>query len=418
MPGNHDGWSPVPFSTRIGRLLTRTRATTEPTAPLDTTTEQGGRPGRRLALPALVAAGALVVAGGTAVYAQAHKTVTLDVDGTTRTVTTFAGSVDGLLSDEGVATGARDSVDPAGSLSDGDVVTVRHAHRVTVAQDGKHRTVWTTALTADEALDLLAVRDPDVQLVASRSGGGRPELSLDLSLRGPATIVVDGKELEVGDVRTTVADALEDAGIALGGYDRVRLANDDERHVRVVVQRVSVRTVTRSEEVAFSSSEKDDASRYVGTQVVTTKGVPGTRTIVERVTTVDGKETKRVLVADTQTVNPVHEVVSVGTKKRPVVSTSGGGGSSKGGPIGDTRDADSLNWAALAKCESGGNPTIVSANGLYHGLYQFSVGTWRSVGGAGLPSQASPAEQTSRAKMLYLRSGAGQWPHCGPRLFS
>ena len=168
MPGNHDGWSPVPFSTRIGRLLTRTRATTEPTAPLDTTTEQGGRPGRRLALPALVAAGALVVAGGTAVYAQAHKTVTLDVDGTTRTVTTFAGSVDGLLSDEGVATGARDSVDPAGSLSDGDVVTVRHARRVTVAQDGKHRTVWTTALTVDEALAQFELSD-DVYVSASRS---------------------------------------------------------------------------------------------------------------------------------------------------------------------------------------------------------------------------------------------------------
>lgn len=417
MPGNHDGWSPVPFSTRIGRLLTRTRATTEPTAPHDTTTEQDGRSGRRLALPALVAAGALVVAGGTAVYANAHKTVTLDVDGETRTVTTFAGSVDGLLSDEGVTLDGRDSVEPAGGLSDGDVVTVRHARQVTVAQDGEERTVWTTALTADEALDLLAVRDPSVQLVASRSGGGRPQLSLDLSLRGPATIAVDGKELEVGDVRTTVADALEDAGIALGQHDTVRLANDDDRHVRVVVQRVTIQTVTRSEEIAFSSSEKDDASRYVGTEVVTTKGVAGKRTIVERVTTVDGKETARVVIADTQTANPVNEVVSVGTKKRPVVR-SGGGGSSKAGPIGDTRDADSLNWPALAKCESGGNPSIVSANGLYHGLYQFSVGTWRSVGGAGLPSQASPAEQTSRAKMLYLRSGAGQWPHCGPRLFS
>jgi hypothetical protein len=60
----------------------------------------------------------------------------------------------------------------------------------------------------------------------------------------------------------------------------------------------------------------------------------------------------------------------------------------------------------------------VSSTGKYHGLYQFSVGTWQAVGGAGLPSDASADEQTARAKMLYNRSGAGQWPHCGKNLFS
>lgn len=75
-----------------------------------------------------------------------------------------------------------------------------------------------------------------------------------------------------------------------------------------------------------------------------------------------------------------------------------------------------LNWNALAQCESGGRAGVVSANGMYHGLYQFSVPTWRSVGGKGLPSNASPAEQTKRAKILHKRSGPGQWPVCGKRL--
>ncbi len=52
------------------------------------------------------------------------------------------------------------------------------------------------------------------------------------------------------------------------------------------------------------------------------------------------------------------------------------------------------------------------------GLYQFSVATWQGVGGSGLPSQASAEEQLLRAQMLYNRSGAGQWPHCGKNLFS
>ena len=68
---------------------------------------------------------------------------------------------------------------------------------------------------------------------------------------------------------------------------------------------------------------------------------------------------------------------------------------------------------AIAACESGGDPTAVSADGLYHGKYQFSPATWAAVGGSGLPSQAPEAEQDMRAAMLYAQSGPGQWPVCG-----
>lgn len=75
------------------------------------------------------------------------------------------------------------------------------------------------------------------------------------------------------------------------------------------------------------------------------------------------------------------------------------------------------NWSALAQCESGGNPGAVSPGGMYHGLYQFSVPTWQSVGGTGLPSQASAAEQTKRAQMLAAQATpASQWPVCSANM--
>ena len=73
---------------------------------------------------------------------------------------------------------------------------------------------------------------------------------------------------------------------------------------------------------------------------------------------------------------------------------------------------DGLNWGALANCESGGNPRAVNPAG-YYGLYQFDTGTWRSVGGSGLPTTASAAEQTYRAKLLYQQRGRSPWPNCG-----
>lgn len=77
------------------------------------------------------------------------------------------------------------------------------------------------------------------------------------------------------------------------------------------------------------------------------------------------------------------------------------------------RYADLLAYlAAVRGCESGGDPGAVSPDGLYRGLYQFSFSTWASVGGAGDPAAAHPAEQTFRAARLLRESGPQHWPNC------
>lgn len=68
---------------------------------------------------------------------------------------------------------------------------------------------------------------------------------------------------------------------------------------------------------------------------------------------------------------------------------------------------------AIASCESGGDPTAVSSNGTYRGLYQFDYGTWESMGGSGDPAAAPVAEQNYRAALLYASAGSGPWPVCG-----
>jgi hypothetical protein len=72
-------------------------------------------------------------------------------------------------------------------------------------------------------------------------------------------------------------------------------------------------------------------------------------------------------------------------------------------------------WAGLRQCESGGRYDEDTGNG-YYGAYQFSVGTWDSLGMSGLPSAAPPAEQDRAAQQLQARVGWGQWPACARRL--
>ena len=87
--------------------------------------------------------------------------------------------------------------------------------------------------------------------------------------------------------------------------------------------------------------------------------------------------------------------------------------SAEGFPTPEAAGASSATLSAIAACESGGDPTAVSADGAYHGKYQFDYSTWASVGGSGDPAAASEAEQDYRAAMLYARSGSGAWPTCG-----
>jgi hypothetical protein len=69
--------------------------------------------------------------------------------------------------------------------------------------------------------------------------------------------------------------------------------------------------------------------------------------------------------------------------------------------------------ARIAQCESGGDPTAVSAGGTYRGKYQFTRETWRDMGGSGDPAAAPEAEQDRMAAKLYAQRGSAPWPACG-----
>jgi hypothetical protein len=77
--------------------------------------------------------------------------------------------------------------------------------------------------------------------------------------------------------------------------------------------------------------------------------------------------------------------------------------------------ASSVNWDAIAQCESGGNWSINTGNGFYGGL-QFTKGTWLAYGGgkyAGTANHASRSEQIAIAEKVLRGQGIGAWPVCG-----
>jgi resuscitation-promoting factor RpfB len=356
----------------------------------------------------------------TAVWTMTAKTVTLSVDGAPQQLSTRADTAAEVVEAAGLEVGEHDQLVPSAGtpVEDGDTVALRRARELELVVDGEPRTVWVTAASVEEALDQVGMREQGLALSASRS---RP-IPLDglrLDVRTPKSVVLraDGQERTVTTTAATVRDALIEADLHLRPSDRIDAERTDPvtDGLAVTVTRIDTKRVVDSRTVPFGTERRGDASLAQGTTKVLVAGRNGRTDHTYDVTLTDGRETGRTLVSSTQPARPVTRVLAVGTKPAPAApkapapasapraaaAPSGGGGH---------------NWAALARCESGGNPRAVSSTGKYRGLYQFSVATWRSVGGSGDPAAASVAEQTSRAQALLARSGRGQWPECGRHL--
>ena len=315
------------------------------------------RRSRRLRTVGVVAVAAAAVlsieAVGTAA-AAAPTTVTLTIDGVGLTVATAAGDVSGLLAEQSVTVDATDIVTPKPwvALTDGMTVSVDHAAEITVIDEG---VVTEHLVTADLVTD---VAD-------------------ELSLPTPSFAALTSKSYEPLSYRRTLT--FGPAGKLLRSTDRIKDGS------RAVVQDVRVGFPQKKKTVDFRVNRRDTPLLYQGTTRVKQQGRDGVRKITSRRTFVEGELRAERVVNRTWVKKPQRKVVRTGT-----------------GP----------NWPALARCESGGNPNAVNPSG-YYGLYQFSLSTWRAVGGSGNPTDYGYWEQTYRAWKLYQASGRSPWPHCG-----
>ena len=361
------------------------------------------------------------VAGGVA-YSATGKTATLSLDGKAQTVEFRGGTVADALDAVGLTVGAHDTLVPGAdsAIEDGDKIALRRGRRVELEVDGKPQVVWVTADSVDGALAQAGVDERGLALSASRSRGIPLDgFALQVTTPKNISITVDGTTTKVNSAATSVRAALIDQGIVLDADDR--LSHDRKMPLTegLAIHAVRVRTerVVDTVPVPFGTERRDDGSLFTGsTKVLQTGKAGATRRTSERVFA-DGKLEKTTVVSSVRTAQPVAKVIAVGTKARPApvprAAVRRSGGSSSGGTV---AGAGGLNWAALARCESGGNPHAVSSTGKYRGLYQFSIATWRGVGGSGDPIDASAGEQTHRAEILYSRGGRGQWPVCGRNL--
>ncbi len=339
---------------------------------------------RRMLPRALVVA---FLAGGTSAFVAEDKGVELTVDGRPRTLHTFADDVTELLAEEGVRTGPHDEISPAPgtALDDGDTIEVRHARPLLLTLDGTRQEVWTTAPTVHEALRRIGVRVAGAHLsVPPGTRVGPAGLALEVRTERAVTVLADGRARTVRTNAATVREAVHQAGVTLRGRDTTSVAPGSfpRDGQTVAVLRVTDGTEVRDEEIPFTEERVEDPALAHGTTVVDRAGRPGLRRLTYAQRTVNGVGQRPRLLSTEVVREPVARRVRVGTRPVPV----------------SVRGAGTLDWDALARCESGGRPDATDPSGTYGGLYQFDARTWRDLGGAYRPQDAPrPSRRTARS---------------------
>jgi len=365
---------------------------------------------RRIAQAAVVVS---LVAGAVGV-AHFDKSVNLSVDGKSSAVHSFGSTVGDVLDHQGIKLASHDLLAPDAStpLADNQKIVVRYGRLLTVTVDGQTKKFWTTSTTVAGALSELGIRADSAKLSVSRSQPlGRLGLAMSVTTPKNVTVTADGKTQKAVTTSATVADLLSELKVTVGARDRIAPALKTpitRSGLNVAISRVTQKSVTASETIAFGTQRRNDASMATGTTKTLTAGKVGRKVVTHLRTWVDGKlVTDRVGSSHVMSA-PVALVLAVGTKSPTVASAatpvSSGGGST----------ANAAMWDRIAKCESGGNWATNTGNGYYGGL-QFDNQTWLGNGGGTYAPRADLASRTQQiaiANKVYAARGLGPWG-CG-----
>lgn len=273
----------------------------------------------------------LAVAVGAPVIAFAgERTVTLDVEGKTRTVRTYATNARELLEREGIDIRRADLVTPTKGIDEGDRIVYRRAKAVRLVVDGEPRRVTARGLTIGEALkDLGLVPGPRDHVHPAVDEKLRSSMSLYVRNAIHAKLRADGRLRDVVSSADTVRNLLAHAGVRLGEHDYVFPAAETEPRDGMWVRVVRVRRFedAKSVRIPFHVITQRDANMESGVRKLVQQGSEGMKVQRFAVVLEDGRRVSSTLLGERVVRAARDHIVRVGTKEP---TFKGGGGSQEG----------------------------------------------------------------------------------------
>lgn len=168
------------------------------------------------------------------------------------------------------------------------------------------------------------------------------------------TILEKGREKVIYTQAKTLQEMEESGEIVIHDADRIipdttdKLLNGEV----ISIQRVVVKEKKVGKEIPYQTEEVFSDEMFEGEQKVTTEGEKGEKTIVYRITYVDGKLEKKEKISEDITKNAVNKVITIGTKKK-IMRTSPPPAATKSPDKSNKRTIVSKEWVEDCGSDSG-----------------------------------------------------------------
>jgi len=194
---------------------------------------------------------------------------------------------------------------------------IKQPFSVAVADSGNNFSTTTSAKTVSDFLTekniSLGEKDyifpaPDAKIF--------PGSEIIIERAMPVAIEVDGKNIKIDTLGTSVSDAINEANITLSHADKVLPDKTSllSANLAIKITRINFEEITAEEDIPFQTIEKEDNTVLWRKKQTKQQGETGTRKKTYKVTYTNGKETNRQLLGTKITKQPVSQIEVVGTK--------------------------------------------------------------------------------------------------------
>jgi len=149
-----------------------------------------------------------------------------------------------------------------------------------------------------------------------------PELAMQIGSqitvnRAPVIFVKDGKRsVTYRSWQKTVGELFAERKIEIGKDDKVSFADDIEleNNIQIVITRVAITTIVEKEAIKFTTVKKPNPNVEKGNKKILQAGKNGSKDKYYLVRREDGEEVSRSFIKSEVTLEPVDEIIEVGTK--------------------------------------------------------------------------------------------------------
>ena len=205
-------------------------------------------------------------------------------------------------------------------------VTILDANKITINNGGKSQLVHLAKGTVADALKKadITLTDDEISVPAPDSEI-RKDTEISIYKTKKVSVTADGKTKDVNLALVNVYDALNFAGYEVDDDDIISTShNEDVENIySVTIKRVTYKTESSKEKIAYDTVKKNSDDVELGETKVKTEGKDGEKIVTREVKYIDGEKASDKVVAEKTIKKPVDEVILVGTKG---AATSGGAG--------------------------------------------------------------------------------------------